>query len=159
MMAAALLYAMLSIQGAVQPVISNQWPVISEGPVISNQWPVISKSKGTGKPLITDNCLLITATITAYCLAGNKTTSGKRVYVGCLALSRPLARQLGLKCGRGTYDYRFGTRIVVEGVGVFVFDDLMPPQWRHPRVDIHRATVKECWAFGLKRARVWVVKG
>jgi hypothetical protein len=45
-MAAALLYAMLSIQGAVQPVISNQWPVISEGPVISNQWPVISKSKG-----------------------------------------------------------------------------------------------------------------
>lgn len=99
------------------------------------------------------------ATVTAYCLAGQKTTSGKRVYVGCLALSRPLARQLGLKCGKGQYDYRFGARIMVEGVGCFVFDDLMPARWKHPRVDIHRPTVRECWAFGLKRARVWVVKG
>jgi hypothetical protein len=98
------------------------------------------------------------ATITAYCLAGKETTSGKRVYPGCLALSRPLARRLGLKSGRGAYDYRFGTRIVVEGVGCFTFDDLMPPQWRHPRVDIHRPTVRQAVAFGLKRARVYVVE-
>jgi hypothetical protein len=97
------------------------------------------------------------ATITAYCLAGKETTSGKRVYPGCLALSRPLARSLGLKSGPGANDYRFGTRIMVEGVGCFVFDDLMPPQWRHPRVDIHRPTVRECLAFGLRRARVWVL--
>ena len=98
----------------------------------------------------------IEAAITAYCLKGQRTTSGKVVYPGCLALSRPLAKALGLKKGPGPYDYRFGVKVVVEGLGVFVFDDLMPPQWRRPRVDLHRPTVKECRDFGLKRARVWV---
>jgi hypothetical protein len=157
-MAAALLLAMLSIQGAAQdPVISNQLSVISKGKE-SSQLSVAGCQKRQNKkikPLGTGNWEL--ATITAYCLKGQKTTSGKRVYPGCLALSRPLARSLGLKSGPGTYDYRFGTRIVVEGVGCFVFDDLMPPQWRRPRVDIHRATLKECREFGLKRARVWKV--
>jgi hypothetical protein len=133
-MAAALLYAMLTIQGAASG---------AGVPPADHKW----------------HRLEACATITAYCLAGKKTTSGKRVYPGCLALSRPLARSLGLKSGRGTYDYRFGTRIVVEGVGCFTFDDLMPPQWQKPRVDIHRPTVRECRDFGLRRARVWVVKG
>ena len=36
---------------------------------------------------------------------------------------------------------------MVEGIGVFVFDDLMPPQWRHRRVDIHYPTLRECNRF------------
>lgn len=129
--AAALLAGLLSIQG---------------GAVGATQW--VARGDSANRPY---------ATITAYCLAGKKTSSGKRVYPGCLALSRPLARQLGLKRGPGDYDYRFGTRIWVQGLGCFVFDDLMPPQWRHPRVDIHRSTLRECRAFGLRRAQVWLV--
>jgi|GEM_PF-655218 hypothetical protein len=135
-MAAALLCAMLSLQGAA---LGAPVGVGSTHP---------GRTHGSAP----------TATITAYCLAGQRTTSGKRVYPGCLALSRPLARRLGLKSGRGTYDYRFGTRIMVEGVGCFVFDDLMPPKWQKPRVDIHCHTMRECREFGVKRARVWIVQ-
>lgn len=98
----------------------------------------------------------VEAVITAYCLAGRRTASDKIVYPGCLALSRGLARQLGLKRGPGKYDYRFGAKVVVEGVGCFTFDDLMPAKWQRPRVDIHRPTVRQCRDFGLKRRRIWV---
>lgn len=100
-----------------------------------------------------------TVTATAYCLKGH-TTSGPRtaqVKGGCIALSRKLAQDLGLKCGPGPYDYRFGVSIEVAGVGRFTFADLMPEKWRHYRVDIWSPTLKECRVFGVQKRRVRVV--
>ena len=98
---------------------------------------------------------------TAYCLQG-RTTWGRRTGEihregGCIALSRDLAKLLGLKKGPGVYDYKFGAVIEVSGVGTFIFADLMPPYWRL-RVDIYWPTLKECRAFGVKRCQVRVVK-
>lgn len=110
--------------------------------------------------LDTGQCQPRTVIATAYCLKG-KTTSGPRtaaVKGGCIALSRCLARDLGLKTGPGKYDYKFGIMIEVIGVGTFTFADLMPPKWRHYRVDIWHPTLKQCKVFGVKRCQVRVVK-
>lgn len=95
-------------------------------------------------------------TATAYCLKG-KMTNGERTHHGCIALSRDLAKALGLKKGKGTYDYRFGAIIELKGVGKFVFKDLMPPQWRL-RVDVWQPSVKHCHVFGVKRCDLRLVK-
>jgi 3D (Asp-Asp-Asp) domain-containing protein len=100
----------------------------------------------------------MTVNATAYCLKGH-TTSGPttaQVYKtgGCIALSRKLAKDLGLYKGPGKYDYHFGTIIEVVGVGRFIFADLMPPQWRHYRVDIYQPTLRQCRVFGVKRCQV-----
>jgi hypothetical protein len=97
---------------------------------------------------------------TAYCLRGH-TSSGPRTFEiphGCIALSRKLAQDLGLKKGKGEYDYCFGTKIEVIGVGIFTFADLMPKKWKYYRVDIYYPTLRECHVFGLKRCQVRVVK-
>jgi 3D (Asp-Asp-Asp) domain-containing protein len=103
-----------------------------------------------------------TVIATAYCLKGH-TTSGPRTAEvnqqgGCIALSRVLAKDLGLKKGPGQYDYKFGTIIEVEGVGRYIFADLMPPRWRHYRIDIFFPTLKECHVFGVKRTQVRVIE-
>lgn len=73
---------------------------------------------------------------------------------GCIALSRPLARDLGLKSGKGTYDYAFGTVVEIRGSkgydGEYIFLDLMPPKWKHYRVDIWFPTLRECRVFGAR---------
>ena len=106
----------------------------------------------------------ITTTATAYCLKGH-TTSGPRTTAihghngyGCIALSRKLAKDLGLKCGPGQYDYKFGSIIELEGHGLFIFGDLMPTMWRGYRVDVYRPTLKECRVFGVQRRQIRVVK-
>lgn len=82
---------------------------------------------------------------------------GKR---GVIALSRPLARDLGLKCGPGQFDYRFGVTVVLKGTGgydgEYVFKDLMPRQWKHYRVDIYFPTLRECRVFGLRECQIWL---
>jgi 3D (Asp-Asp-Asp) domain-containing protein len=102
------------------------------------------------------------ATITAYCLKGHTTSGPTTAEVhqkgGCIALSRKLAKDLGLYRGSGKYDYRFGAVIEVEGIGQFIFADLMPPKWRGYRVDIFWPSLKRCKVFGVKRRKVKVVR-
>jgi 3D (Asp-Asp-Asp) domain-containing protein len=105
----------------------------------------------------------LTTVATAYNLKG-KTTSGPRTTeihgsngYGCIALSRKLAKDLGLK-RPGRLNYKFGTIIEIQGYGRFVFADLMPAQWRGYRVDIYRPTLRECKVFGVKKCQVRVVK-
>jgi 3D (Asp-Asp-Asp) domain-containing protein len=101
------------------------------------------------------------AIITAYCLKGHTTSGPTTAAVhrkgGCLALSRKLAKDLGLYRGPGKYDYRFGVIIEVAGVGRFIFADLMPPQWEGYRVDIYWHTLRQCRVFGVKKCQVKVV--
>jgi 3D (Asp-Asp-Asp) domain-containing protein len=99
----------------------------------SNPGPAQTIGPEAPKPVVK-----VKAVATAYCLRGNHTASGKVVYRGCIALSRCLVKRLKA---------HFGDLIVVEGIGTFVFDDLMPPKWQHPRVDIHYPTLKECYRF------------
>jgi 3D (Asp-Asp-Asp) domain-containing protein len=86
-------------------------------------------------------------TATAYCLTG-KTTSGVRTFPGCIALSRDLAQDLNAE---------FGDLVEVEGLGQFVFADLMPPQWRR-RVDIYYPTLRQCRVFGVKKLQIRIIK-
>lgn len=95
---------------------------------------------------------------TAYHLKGH-TTSGPKTAVihkqgGCIALSRKLAKDLGLKKGPGKYDYHFGAVIEVVGHGRFIFADLMPRKWSGYRVDIYHPTYKQAKVFGVKRCQV-----
>jgi 3D (Asp-Asp-Asp) domain-containing protein len=110
----------------------------------------------------TGNCqpqepLLVIAT--AYCLPGHTTSGPKTSQVkgGCIALSRTLAKDLGLKIGPGQFDYLFGVTVEVIGVGCFTFADLMPPRWTHYRVDIWFPTLKQCNLFDVKKCQVKVV--
>jgi len=104
----------------------------------------------------------LTVIATAYCLKGH-TTSGPTTAEthrkgGCIALSRKLAKDLGLKSGPGQYDYRFGVLICVSGVGTFIFADLMPSRWGYYRVDIFYPSLHECHVFGVKKCQVRVVE-
>ncbi|HZE20751.1 MAG TPA: hypothetical protein VE082_01740, partial [Desulfobaccales bacterium] len=84
----------------------------------------------------------------------------RRGHRGCIALSRPLARNLGLKTGQGTYDYAFGTVVIIKGSegydGEYVFMDLMPARWRHYRVDIWFPTLRQCHVFGVRTCSLLV---
>jgi len=114
--------------------------------------------------------VVVTTTATGYCLPGKMTNdvitivghkkairNGKK---GCIALSRKLAKDLNLKGGKGTYNYKFGSIVVLHGTngydGEYIFTDLMPPQWRKYRVDIYFTSVEKCKKFGLKRCRLYV---
>jgi 3D (Asp-Asp-Asp) domain-containing protein len=96
---------------------------------------------------------------TAYCLPGTM-TSGQRTHRGCIALSRSLAKDLGLYRGPGQYDYQFGAVVELNGAGPYdgeyVFMDLMPQRWRHYRVDIWMPTAQQCRAFGIKKCQLKV---
>jgi len=96
------------------------------------------------------------ASVTAYSLKGHTasgpTTGQVHKQGGCIALSRPLAKDLGLYLGRGRYD--FGALIEVTGHGVFIFADLMPPKWKNYMVDIFIPSYREALAFGRKRYEV-----
>ena len=85
-------------------------------------------------------------------------SSGPRTYQGCIALSRPLARDLGLGTNFG--NYAFGSVVILEGTGSwdgeYVFMDLMPTQWTHYRVDIWFPSLHECRVFGIKRCQIRV---
>lgn len=103
-----------------------------------------------------------TVVATAYCLKGHTTSGPTTSQVhqkgGCIALSRKLAKDLGLYKGPGQYDYRFGAIIEVVGVGRFIFADLMPKKWKGYRVDIYYPTRKKCLVFGVKRCRIRRIK-
>ncbi len=102
---------------------------------------------------------LITAS--AYCLKGH-TSSGPRTYEipQCIALSRDLVVSLGLlKNHSRKFSMKnclFGSIVVIDGLGEFIFADIMPPQWKR-RVDIWQPTRAHCYVFGIKKGcKIWV---
>jgi 3D (Asp-Asp-Asp) domain-containing protein len=84
-------------------------------------------------------------TVTAYSHSG-KTASGRRVRPGIVALSRDVEHALGVT---------FGERVVLEGLGTFVFDDRVSARLRR-RVDIFVASPHGARAFGVTVAEVHV---
>jgi 3D (Asp-Asp-Asp) domain-containing protein len=86
-------------------------------------------------------------TVTAYSHSG-KTASGRRVRPGVVALSRDLEQALGVT---------FGGRVVVEGVGTFVFEDRVSARLRR-RVDIFMPSTQAAHRFGVKVAEVRVAE-
>ena len=86
-------------------------------------------------------------TVTAYSHTG-KTASGRRVRPGIVALSRDVEQALGVT---------FGARVVVEGVGTFVFEDRVSARLRR-RVDIFLLSPQGARRFGVKVAEVRVAE-
>ena len=84
-------------------------------------------------------------TVTAYSRSG-KTASGRRVRPGIVALSRDVEQALGVTLGE---------RVVLEGLGTFVFDDRVSARLRR-RVDIFVASPHAARAFGVTVAEVRV---
>ena len=84
-------------------------------------------------------------TVTAYSLFG-KTASGRGVRPGIVALSQDVEWALGVT---------FGERVVVEGLGTFVFDDRVSARLRR-RVDIFVASPQAARRFGVTVAEVRV---
>jgi 3D (Asp-Asp-Asp) domain-containing protein len=74
------------------------------------------------------------------------TSSGRRVQVGMIALSRDLERNLNMD---------FGDRVLLHGMGVFEFQDRMAPRW-NKKVDIYLNNQCKARDFGVKRYVVLV---
>jgi 3D (Asp-Asp-Asp) domain-containing protein len=87
-------------------------------------------------------------TVTAYS-RGRPTASGHRVRPGMIALSRDIERALGVT---------FGERVVLEGVGTFVFADRVSARHRR-RADIFIASPRAARRFGVKVIAVRVARG
>lgn len=84
--------------------------------------------------------------VTAYTQHRHATASGRRVHRGVVALSPDLERTLGVE---------FGDRVVLEGLGTFVFEDRTAAFWRR-RVDIFMESQKAARQFGVKATYVRV---
>lgn len=77
--------------------------------------------------------------VTKYNWTGSRTSSDKWPYIGCIALSRDIIRK---------HNLRFGDKIILPGLGKYIYDDKMPPQWSN-RCDIyHGHNVKDARKFG-----------
>jgi 3D (Asp-Asp-Asp) domain-containing protein len=88
-------------------------------------------------------------TATAYALPGHfKTSSGKPVRIGMIALSRDLERKYRLK---------FGDIVKVHGVGEFIFEDRMPPKWSN-RMDIYLGNRAKALQFGIQKRDISFIK-
>jgi len=84
--------------------------------------------------------------VTAYTQHRHITASGHRVHRGVVALSPDLEHALRVE---------FGDRVVLEGVGTFVFEDRTAAHWRR-RVDIFMESPKAARQFGVKATYVRV---
>src|SRR6266496_1621078 len=82
--------------------------------------------------------------VTAYNQHQHVAASGRRVRRGVVALSPDLEHALGVE---------FGDRVVLEGVGTFVFEDRTAARWRR-RVDIFMESPKAARQFGVKATYV-----
>ena len=74
------------------------------------------------------------------------TSSGRRVAVGMIALSRDLEQNLSME---------FGDRVLLHGMGVFEFQDRMAPRW-NKKADIYLNNQGKARNFGVKRYVVLV---
>jgi len=84
--------------------------------------------------------------VTAYTQHRHATASGHRVHRGVVALSRDLEHALGVE---------LGDRVVLEGIGTYVFEDRTAARWRR-RVDIFMESPKAARQFGVKATYVRV---
>lgn len=90
----------------------------------------------------------VRAIATGYCLSGRRTATDKVVYAGCVALSRSLARAL---------DAHYGDRIMIDGLGVFTYDDRSPQKFLH--ADVHFPRYRDAASFGKREVLVWKLGG
>ncbi len=74
--------------------------------------------------------------------------SGTRPKVGTVAVSRNLFYS----------GWAFGSRIYIEGLGIYRINDLMHPRWEN-RIDIFLESEWLARRFGRKEARVVLLKG
>ena len=74
------------------------------------------------------------------------TSSGRRVKVGMIALSRDLERNLNME---------FGDRVLLHGMGIFEFQDRMASRWTK-KADIYLSNQGKAINFGVKRYVVLV---
>jgi 3D (Asp-Asp-Asp) domain-containing protein len=74
------------------------------------------------------------------------TASNQRVRDGIIALSRDLEEEFRLE---------FGDTIVLEGIGVFEFQDRMHPRWTR-KVDIFMWERQEALEFGVQETRLFL---
>jgi 3D (Asp-Asp-Asp) domain-containing protein len=86
--------------------------------------------------------------VTKYCY-GTKTSSDKKPYNGCIALSYDI---------RSSYKLKFGDKIYVDGQGYFIYDDWMPKHRWKMRCDIYTTNKKEAMRWGRVKKNVYIVK-
>jgi 3D (Asp-Asp-Asp) domain-containing protein len=91
--------------------------------------------------LVVGSVLAEQLTVTAYCMNKQKTASGKTVKPGYIAVSRDVEREMKL---------RFGDLIVVQGLGVFSFQDRMHKK-KKKSADIFMYCKNKAKRFGKKR--------
>jgi 3D (Asp-Asp-Asp) domain-containing protein len=99
------------------------------------------------RPTMCVTMSIITVTAYHHC-PGSKgiTSSGRRVQVGMIALSRDLERNLNMG---------FGDRVLLHGMGIFEFQDRMAPRW-NKKADIYLDNQCKALNFGVKRYVVLV---
>jgi len=99
------------------------------------------------RPTLCVTMSIVSVTAYHHC-PGSKgiTSSGRRVQVGMIALSRDLERNLSME---------FGDRVLLHGMGVFEFQDRMAPRW-NKKADIYLSNQCKARNFGVKRYVVLV---
>jgi 3D (Asp-Asp-Asp) domain-containing protein len=101
----------------------------------------------TPQPTLCVTMSIVTVTAYHHC-PGSKgiTASGRRVQRGMLAVSHDLRKNLELK---------FGDKVLLHGMGVFEFQDLMASRW-HKKVDVYLDNQRKASRFGVKHYVVLV---
>ena len=99
------------------------------------------------RPTMCVTMSIVTVTAYHHC-PGSKgiTSSGRRVKVGMIALSRDLERNLNMN---------FGDRLLLHGMGIFEFQDRMAPRW-NKKADVYLDNQGKARNFGVKRYVVLV---
>jgi 3D (Asp-Asp-Asp) domain-containing protein len=99
------------------------------------------------RPTLCVTMSIITVTAYHHCPGSRGiTSSGRRVQVGMIALSRDLERNLNMD---------FGDRVLLHGMGIFEFQDRMAPRWNR-KADIYLDNQGKAMNFGVKRYVVLV---
>ncbi len=101
----------------------------------------------TPRPTMCVTMSIVTVTAYHHC-PGSKgiTASGRRVARGMIAVSRDLRKNLEL---------RYGDKVLLHGMGVFEFQDLMAARW-HKKVDVYLDNQRKAYRFGVKHYVVLV---
>jgi len=74
--------------------------------------------------------------------------SGRRPRIGTVAVSRDLFYS----------GWAFGSRIYIEGLGIYKINDLMHERWKS-RIDVFMSNTRLARRFGRREARVVLLKG
>jgi 3D (Asp-Asp-Asp) domain-containing protein len=99
------------------------------------------------RPTMCVTMSIVTVTAYHHCPGSRGiTASGRHVHTGMIALSHDLERNLHMN---------FGDRVLLQGMGVFEFQDRMAPRWRK-KADIYLDCQSKARRFGVKRYVVLV---